>query len=178
MKVRTVLFLGLVILVGCRPKYEATPKAVTASDFENVQGWIPCKESNLFTIQKDDAYSGKYSMRVKDGQGFSFIFKGKLKDFCDKKVNWISYTAMYKKISGRVRGTSVVCEVTDSLNKRLAWIDSELHFKLIVKDQWTEIKSRFDISKINNPSNNIALFVWNKETGDEIIIDDVVVKFF
>lgn len=180
MKLSIVITLFLVILtsLACRPKYKANPELVAFNDFDSQIGWYSCPSNNSFIVEKTDAYSGTYATRININQNFGYIYKVKIRDLNVRKVSWVKYCSMFKKVSGSVENTSVICEISDSLGNKLEWIDMPLKFKLIERNIWTKVEIRFNLYKNFKPENHIAFFVWNKATTEEVIQDDIEISYF
>jgi hypothetical protein len=174
----SILFFFISLVTGCRPKYEPDPCYTTFNDLEESLGWFPSNANNGITIESGDAYSGNRFVRIRNGHDFGYFFKTQLKELSCRKVSWIKYSTICKKISGGIRDASVVCSVTDSLDRQIEWIEVPLSFKLIERNKWTPIHVRFDISKKFDLKNNVALFIWTKGIGDHILQDDIKIEFF
>lgn len=167
-----------VLCWSCRPKFEAKPVYTSFNDFDGQIGWYSCNTNNSFIVEKMDAYSGVYATRIKNGHDFGYIYKVKIADLDVANVTWVKYSAMCKKITGGLQNTSIICEVTDSLGQRIDWLDVPLKFKLIERNVWIPVDARFNLAKLNNKDYSVALFIWNKGSGEELLEDDIRIDFF
>ncbi len=175
---RLVVIICLILaFVSCRPKYHPEPLFQSYNDFENYTGWGDVA-SNAFTVSYGDAYRGNYAVKVNGNQPFGAIFKIYFEQIPDERPTRLVISAMYKVTGKELNNAAIVCNIMDSVQKPMHWIEFPLKKESKIVGKWLEFKEELDITWVTDPKNSIAVFLWNHDSNEEVLIDDLLLQFY
>ncbi len=175
---KIITLVLLAVFGACRPKFSVSPFKTVIVDFDQESTRKIDSINKKPVFEKAKGYKGDYAGRTSNATQFGYIYKFRLGDISDKHIKWIKCCSMLKKLSGSVNTSCAVCEIKDAKGKRLEWLTVPLRFKLIEREVWTEVEFNFDISHANDPENSIAISIWNLGSGEEVLQDELEIKFY
>ena len=171
---KTLFSLGILgaLLSACsksEPEASDNAKVITANDFESVDGWMPTVPS----LTRDQAHSGKYSIRVDGNTEFSLGYGNLLGKVSPTKLRKLNVEAWVYAPSAKSQARLGV-QVTDPVTGKEIFGDG-----ITITDQVKEYKKWVKISKeIVLPENITAtqvlkVFLWRASASDAAYMDDI-----
>ncbi len=172
-----VIIFFFLAFVSCRPRYQPEPLFESNNDFENYAGWSD-SSSNAYTLHYGEGHSGNYCIKVSKQHPFSAFFKLTFNQIPDERPTRLLISVFYKVNSKAISKTAMVCHIQDAAKKTLHWIEFPLVNESQETGKWMLFKKEVDITWVAEPKNTMAVLFWNHDTEEEVLIDDISLKYY
>jgi hypothetical protein len=169
-----VLLLSVILVFAAcsgnkSDKYQGGPGSVLiSSDMENL-AW-----TNMHTLSKEKAYSGKFSSKIDSVNQYSFGLSNTFNNLSDTLPTSVDVSVWVYFPETKIKSSLVIS--IDSVSKNIFWKGVPLADSVKAANQWQEIKVSFEIPKKIMPTDNIKIYVWNNEKRT-FYVDDIKFLF-
>jgi hypothetical protein len=139
------------------------------NDFETVGKWE--SDSYRFT---DASHSGEYATRVDTGQDFSITWKRKIDS--GSRDSFVQASVWY---TGEYMPTQAALVISiDDNGKVVYWQEVDLKEYFNPEKKWNKAVIQRTLPAPLPKATNMSIFVWNKNSGDIVYLDDMRVDIF
>lgn len=140
-------------------------QVLLASDFENLEGWVP--ENASLTTEK--AHSGTYSIKVGPANEFSLTYISKLGRLSTTRLNKVRLKGWYF-LTKPGPAYMVVQVVNPDANGTNAFYEKVTLDKV---GAWTEVEQALTLPPALDPASQVRLYLWRSTATDAAYLDDV-----
>lgn len=168
-----LLILGCLIL-SCRPKLEPSSSFETFNDFENSLGWVDPASNNFSSVTHTFGYNSSSCIHLNQKHPFGYMFRLKFFNL-KERVNCAIVEFDVKLNSPSAKSCVLACTVEDLNDKVINWQEQRMND--LNKEKWIHYSKKFRFDGLDEPENRINIFFWNHDSGQELFIDNVRIKF-
>jgi hypothetical protein len=163
--------LSLLLLAGCKSSGSSAtdPNQISFNDFESMVGWAP----NVESLSREQAHSGKYSVKVGPGTLFGVGYSTQLNKVFDHKPHKIRISGWGYMTDSR-SGARLGFQVFDLAQNKEVYGDG-VDFNDAVKTpgKWVEIEKVITLPPAVTGEQQMRVFLYGAGAGSPAYIDDM-----
>lgn len=139
------------------------------SDFEQFDGWGTARPSDLNEAQ---AHSGRYSLQLPAGAEYGNAYRTRF-DRCPRPLHYL-YLSAWVYVPGQHTGsTQLVMEIDCHGRQPNVWQTFAIDEVVKRYHKWEPVYKRFRLPDGLAATDDLKLYVWHREAGDNIWLDDL-----
>jgi hypothetical protein len=150
---------------------------VTFNDFESGGGWSSDPaHHNTSLVQKGQAHSGRYALRVDANHEYSLTYAMPLGRIREAKFQKLHLEAWAFMPSERATGTVGLQILSPDNSQQVFSDDIKLRDAVKTYGEWVPISKDITLPASVTPGQQLRLFLWRADASDEVLLDDVMLR--
>ncbi|KAA9331348.1 hypothetical protein F0P96_13960 [Hymenobacter busanensis] len=165
------LLLALVALVSCSKSDDqsANANAITATNFDDYEGWVPENAS----LTRERAHSGKFSIKVDGNSEFSMGYVNLLGKISPRKMRKLHLKA-WAFLPSNKAAAKLGMQITDpSTGQEIFGDGIKLTDQVTSFNKWVEVEKDITLPDNIAPTQLLKLFLWRDSASEPAYIDDL-----